>query len=359
MIKFVGFIILLAISFSTRSQNLVINNSFEDRFTCNNLIEPQRPFGWYNVAKWAHNGYYPNIDGSTGAWNLEFIVGSDYRELRSYWETQLLQKLQRGKKYRIKLSVASTFGEGPNLNDIGFYFTDSMIFTAQRDTLLQPTNYIGFLGSKVAKPKGLWFRIEKEFTAGDNNQVLIVGNFSSKDYQKVVKDRNRNSKYITIHIDDIEIIPLEKNSCDMCQKIKDSLYAESKYQVCNAKEVETDTLITKKNLITKTDTVVINADILFASNSFLINNKDSLNWLKQRLISSSIEKIKIIGYTDSTGTDDYNKILSLKRAQAVGFYFINEFKIPSSKIEEIGNGISTKYSDLKSNRKVEILIYSK
>ena len=137
------------------------------------------------------------------------------------------------------------------------------------------------------------------------------------------------------------------------------VHAESKYQVCNAKEVEIDTLINKNNLITKTDTVVINADILFESNSFSIENKDSLSWLRQKLISSSIEKIRIIGYTDSTGSDDYNKILSLKRAQAVSFYFINEFKIPSSKIEEIGNGISTKYSDLKSNRKVEIIIYNK
>ena len=182
------------------SQNLVLNSSFEDFYRCDGPAKPERPYGWFNAAKAFYSGYYPNIPGSTGDRNLDIIIGCDYREMRSYWETTLLQKLQKGKRYKIKLSVASTFGEGPNLNDIGFYFADSMAFTTKADTILQPAEFIGFLDSKVGKPRDRWFSIEKEFTATNNNQILIVGNFSKKDYQEIVTDRDRDSKYVIIEI---------------------------------------------------------------------------------------------------------------------------------------------------------------
>ncbi len=65
--------LLWVISFSSWCQNLVINSSFEDKFTCN-INKPERPYGWYNVTKWAYSGYYPNIAGSSGDRNLELIV---------------------------------------------------------------------------------------------------------------------------------------------------------------------------------------------------------------------------------------------------------------------------------------------
>jgi outer membrane protein OmpA-like peptidoglycan-associated protein len=354
-----SFVLLLIIYFSNTSfcQNLIINGSFEDHYLCNNPPLTERPYGWYNIAKTATYGYYSNIPGSTGNWNLDLIIGSNFREFRNYWETTLLQKLDKGKKYKIKLSLASTFGEGPNLNDIGFYFTNKMIFTSQLDTMLQPSSYINFRGSKLVKTKILWFTIEKVFTAQNNDQVLIVGNFSGKDYQKIVFDRNRNSKYLSIHIDDIEISPLDKFTCTECEKIKDSLYMESKSEICTEIPTIPDSTILKYAAEHKSDTIRLGTDILFSSNSYSLTQPESLEALRSVLTQPDIRKIKIIGYSDSTGTTEFNKDLSFKRARSVGQYLVNEFHIPASKIEETGFGISTRYSDIKMNRRVEIIIY--
>ena len=360
--KWAVFIISLLTSEFSISQNLVVNNSFEDFYTCNShpanpQTNPQRPYGWFCIARTGITGYYLDIPGSTGERNLDLIIGSDYRELRTYWETVLLQKLQKGKRYKIKLSVASSFGEGPNLNDIGFYFADSIILTSKADTILQPAEYIGFLDSKAGKPKNRWFNIEKEFTATNNNRMLVVGNFSRKEYQKIATDRNRNSKYITIHVDDLNISPVEKDPCIECDKIRDSLYMESKNLACNIKTTifHDSTVYIIYPLIV--DTVVINTDILFASNSFAISNPDSLGFIRTILNKKNIIKIRVNGYTDDKGSVEYNKELSLKRARALADILITKFGVNKEIIEIQGYGISTKYAEKNKNRRVEIYTY--
>ena len=48
--------------------------------------------------------------------------------------------------------------------------------------------------------------------------------------------------------------------------------------------------------------------------------------------------IKITGYTDSTGTDEYNQELSLERAEAVRQALTEEFGIDASRMELEGMG---------------------
>jgi OOP family OmpA-OmpF porin len=73
------------------------------------------------------------------------------------------------------------------------------------------------------------------------------------------------------------------------------------------------------------------------------------------------EKIRIEGHTDSYGNDEYNKKLSLARANAVHAVFI-KYGIDGVKMEKIGHGeskaIDTNESDegRANNRRVEIFV---
>ena len=76
---------------------------------------------------------------------------------------------------------------------------------------------------------------------------------------------------------------------------------------------------------------------------------------------SRADKIKITGYTDSTGAPDYNRQLSLRRAQAVRDHLVSLGADPS-KMEVAGAGAANPVADNKTregrtkNRRVEVEI---
>ena len=81
-------------------------------------------------------------------------------------------------------------------------------------------------------------------------------------------------------------------------------------------------------------------------------------------------KVKLEGYTDSKGTEEYNQKLSERRAEAVEQYLIKEGAVESSMISAKGYGESNPVAPNKTpdgkdnpagraeNRRVEILIMS-
>ena len=75
-------------------------------------------------------------------------------------------------------------------------------------------------------------------------------------------------------------------------------------------------------------------------------------------------KIRLDGYTDSTGAEAYNMKLSERRATAVKDYLVKEAGVDSSKITVVGHGGADPVADNKTpegrakNRRVEISILS-
>ena len=75
-------------------------------------------------------------------------------------------------------------------------------------------------------------------------------------------------------------------------------------------------------------------------------------------------KIRLDGYTDSTGTEAYNMKLSERRAMAVRDYLVKEAGVDSSKITVVGHGGADPVADNKTpegrakNRRVEVSILS-
>ena len=75
-------------------------------------------------------------------------------------------------------------------------------------------------------------------------------------------------------------------------------------------------------------------------------------------------KVRLDGYTDSTGAEAYNMKLSERRATAVRDYLVKEAGVDSSKITVVGHGGADPVADNKTpegrakNRRVEISILS-
>ena len=76
-------------------------------------------------------------------------------------------------------------------------------------------------------------------------------------------------------------------------------------------------------------------------------------------------KISVEGHTDSTGSAKYNEALSVKRAEAVKKYLLDNGATDGDKIKAAGFGETKPIADNKTakgrfeNRRVEILIFSR
>jgi outer membrane protein OmpA-like peptidoglycan-associated protein len=126
-----------------------------------------------------------------------------------------------------------------------------------------------------------------------------------------------------------------------------------------------------KNAIPNAEVVREGEGIIVKFDSGILFDFDSAN-LKTaakgnvKSLAGSLEKypdteIKIIGHTDSKGTETYNMSLSERRAAAVKAYAVSQ-GIPSSRLTTVGKGFSEPIADntteagRAANRRVEIVI---
>ncbi|ANJ66765.1 hypothetical protein A9404_04680 [Halothiobacillus diazotrophicus] len=87
-------------------------------------------------------------------------------------------------------------------------------------------------------------------------------------------------------------------------------------------------------------TVTLTADTYFDFDKYNLKpaGKQALDKLISEMGSmNSIAKIKVVGYTDSIGTEKYNLGLSQRRAKTVATY-LTAHNIPADKIETVGMG---------------------
>ena len=97
---------------------------------------------------------------------------------------------------------------------------------------------------------------------------------------------------------------------------------------------------TRNELVTKGK--IVTHGILFDSGSDKIKPESygTLKDISATLKENSSIKVKIIGHTDSDGTDESNLDLSKKRSAAVKNALVNEFGIPDAQLETDGKGES-------------------
>ena len=354
-------IVALLFIFNTSvAQNLIANNSFEDVNICQEYHQACSPSAWFYIQNLTV-GYasIDNVKSPTGEKHLNITVARKDSAMRQYWETMLLCKVEAGKKYKIKAKIAS-MNTGPNLSDLGFYFTNGFIFS-QKDTVLQPTAYFNFAGIKPRNMKGGWYDVQKEILIASDAQYLIIGNFSNQADSEIFKERNNPFQTITILVDDLVLEPLLAEACPESKLRTDSLYSVHRRHSTaiqnRALGGDSAAIINPVKLLKPLiDTIVIK-DILFKTNNYILEKDSVLDKYENLLMQTNISMIKITGYTDKSGSEEFNKTLSEKRAKFIADLLKQKFQLPRTiKIEYQGKGISTTSTNKSDNRRVEILI---
>ncbi|MEP0941124.1 MAG: OmpA family protein [Rhizobiaceae bacterium] len=92
--------------------------------------------------------------------------------------------------------------------------------------------------------------------------------------------------------------------------------------------------------IAEEDQVNIQITFDFDSSALRDDQKPKLATLCQVINSVDIDLFRIVGHTDASGSADYNKNLSLLRAQEVKRHMVNDCGIPETRLEAIGVGES-------------------
>ena len=354
-------IILLLFVQSASAQQLVFNGSFEDVNICDEYIAPCSPSAWFYMNKTGSFGY--SRQGELGAKEqnryLRMLVVRYDTITRQYWETSLAAKMDIGKRSKASFRI---FDEnGPNLNDIGFYFSNNFILSWQ-DSLLQPESYIGFTDAKARKLKNGWHLIEKEFVATANADILIIGNFSGLSNTEILKNRNLIGRKLFIAIDDLSIVSLEGNAIAPDPFKKDSLYGITRRhyvpppkRAAKEKANPLKVPVIVDDIEPKIDTIRI-SNIEFAFNKHTLKDASILDSYRGQFTRSDIDHINVIGFTDSSGTQKYNNELSTKRAGEIARLIQSRFGISVTLIKYEGRGESMEYKDDSLNRRVEIII---
>jgi outer membrane protein OmpA-like peptidoglycan-associated protein len=106
----------------------------------------------------------------------------------------------------------------------------------------------------------------------------------------------------------------------------------------------------------------LNISIEFSSDSADVgdNYNDEMQAVVKYLIKNPEAKLTIIGHTDNTGTEQYNLVLSQKRAESVKDYLVNNFNVDQQRLSIQRVGFSQPVADnnteegRKNNRRVTI-----
>ena len=376
--RIMSFILLAAItSHRLSAQNIIPNGKFDSVNYCAEHHAPCCPKGWFFCSLSSHQTY-GTIRFSPGdlRHSLAMLAADRDKWFRDYWQTHLLCPLQAGSRYRIRMKISASYF-GPNLHDIGFYFTDHFIFT-RFDTLLRPDHYIGFMDATVQDLKYGWFQLEKEFTAAGNEPVLIIGNFSPESNRELL--RKRGKRAVDILVSDISIQPLDGQLCSEAQDTRVQLFAiTSRHSYLDLRDVAASfgenrrpakTTVepakmpaddppgiqaSEPSAARRIDTLRI-PDIDFEFDSYHLTDSTVLD-PSRPLLEKPLDHILVAGYTDDKGAEGYNIILSQQRAQEVARLLRKRYGISDDLITTEGRGISHTYKNDAANRRVEIYIY--
>ncbi|WP_282412014.1 OmpA family protein [Pseudomonas sp. PS02303] len=115
--------------------------------------------------------------------------------------------------------------------------------------------------------------------------------------------------------------------------------------------------------VVEPEVITLPSDVLFAFNKSDLSPaaQSQLDSLMSKLQFADVVSLKVIGHTDSVGSDEYNQALSERRASSVAAYLLSQGIAPS-KLTSEGKGESQPLADNETdegrakNRRVELHI---
>lgn len=288
--------------------------------------------------------YFGKQEPHSGKAYAGICITKTYRE---YLQTELMQVLQKNKKYKIELYIncgdAVWLG---NMKELCILFTSKQTTILKDETLLVKPSIV-FKKEEGYKNSDDWEKLETIYEADGTEKYLTFGSF-------VYRERNE-SEVKTYNLD----IPGKANYAHYY--IDDFTLTEINSEQVVEQEVPQD----ETPKIYETGKAHIFKNIVFETGKadLLPSSFDELNELAEYLKDNPDLKANIIGHTDNVGKKEDNLTLSKNRAQTV-LNFLKNKNINSSRLFSEGKGdlapISTNDTPegKQKNRRVEVVFFN-
>jgi len=209
-----------------------------------------------------------------------------------------------------------------------------------------------------------WIKVEVEYKATGKEKYIIIGNFQSDlEQRKTFLSPPKSYTDYYYDIDDVCLYP--KDSMPLCpdyEKLRTELYNLKRRHTLHKKNIFPPVIDDDLEKRIDVDTIRLSV-FLFEFNSAIFDQhqKMILDSILSKISKEDIEKVEILGFTDSIGTEAYNLELSIKRAEAIKQVF-KEFGYPDKKTDIKGFGEyhpaapNSDEKGRKKNRRAELVI---
>jgi outer membrane protein OmpA-like peptidoglycan-associated protein len=360
------FLLVLLFPFAARSQNLVLNHSFEEENICTEYVKNCAPEGW--IASSLYSNYY-FLDPQT-AWDGTHFAGLPFNNnpnsgSRQFIRSRLLCQLKKNVKYRLELFVRSL---QPDVDSVGIYFSpNDLLYQRTGIKGITPNFWMGDGFEEGRARQSRWKRVIFTFTARGDEKYIVIGDFKKAPHH--IEERRDVPENLYFFIDHVmlEMVNHNEKLCPEAEKTRKEEYSMNDRHNLLEKKIYFSQQPTQTwpppVLVERVDTLII-PDVLFETNSYYLSKKVR-RMLDQFIRKSSqvilsIDSVIVEGHTDSTGNISRNIRLSMQRARAVANY-MQPYVVPNIKIR--GWASRKPIADNRTpegrqkNRRVEIYLY--
>lgn len=265
-------------------------------------------------ANWVEKGFGKQKPhgGTAMAGITVFGCGNGKPHCREYLQAQLLEPLVPGQTYLVEAWIAQL----PNstaIDNLGFHFAMEATEDAEEKLLRLTPDFKTSEITEVAA--GKWKKIGGTFTARDEAEVLVIGNFYPDEETSIRRIRDESLHYAYYYIDDVVV-----------KKVPPILPVPIKETDIRRQKLETGKTFQLENLLFDFDKWELHP------RSYI-----ELDKVIEIMKANPGMVIQINGHTDSIGEEPYNMYLSRKRAKSVVAY-LNENGISRSRTLYKGYG---------------------
>ncbi len=363
-------------SSSLLSQNLIPNPGFEDVNVCYKYEEPCSPKAWrstvlknisYKEYLGDNNQRIGGVKPAEGNRHIALRMYNFKRDNdRSFIQVPILCPLAKGASYELSFQFYTSFFM---VEELEVAFTDTMYFYKKNLEVQKLKPQISIPFEKNVKSRK-WHKVTVTFVADGMELGLIIGNFktdSTTQIRKIVrKNKERLTNRIYYAFDDFSLTAIDSSGITECDIVKNRLfiYSDSLRHVRKPRletiadipqlppvieeaekvappnepaEPEPTLYIGEQVVSVKEDFVFEN--ITFETNKAVLRPSAfrPLEAIAAFLIDHPGYQLQITGHTDNVGTDNFNKTLSLQRAEAVAAFLIRQ-SIAPKRLSTAGKG---------------------
>ena len=288
--------------------------------------------------KWADKGF-----GNQEAFAGKTMVGittygceGGKPHCREYVQIQLTEPLVIGQQYQVRFQVRP-IERSLRVNKIGAYFSEEEI----RELTDDPLFHNPYIKAEQILAANTWQSIEGNFIAEKANNYILIGNFFPDELTNIQEVPNHlNFGYY--YLDEIEV-----------KKMEPIIEVPIPTDDLSKLNIEAGKVVRLNNIFFDHD-----------KSELLPRSFTELNKLYTILKNNPTMTIEIRGHTDAVGAQNYNLLLSERRARAVSNYLL-ALGINSKRIQFKGYGSAmpvannTSKEGRQENRRVEFKILSK